>query len=136
VLSAVKLSATRFHAAGSGATIATTRRDHTPTGATITYTDSVAAKTTFTIVRVTTGRRSGSRCVAASKAKRGARPCTLTATAGTATHADVAGTNRVRFTARVKGGKLPTGSYRLELVARASDGAHSATRTVSFTIVS
>ena len=59
----------------------------------------------------------------------------LATTLGTATHADVAGTNRVRFSGRVKGRRLSAGTYRMVLVAVSASGQRSAPKTLNFTIV-
>ncbi|MFN8110460.1 MAG: hypothetical protein U0Y82_11545 [Thermoleophilia bacterium] len=104
-------------------------------GARVVYTDSQAAITTFTVLRVSSGRRAGARCVAPGRAPRGAARCVRLTALASATHQDQPGPNTVTFSGRIRGAKLAAGTYRLSLVARAAGGATSTTRTVAFTIV-
>lgn len=111
-LSGLKVSPTPFRAASSGATIAKAKAS----GASISYTDTVAATTTFKILRSAPGVRSGRRCVApprrVAKGRRLKR-CTRTLTLATFSHVDKAGPNKLRFSGRVHGKKLAPGSYTL-----------------------
>jgi PKD domain len=77
--------------ARSGPSIAAAR------GALISYSDSAAATTTFTVARKT--RRHGLKTIGRFK------------------HSDVQGSNRFRFSGRVGGHRLTPGSYRLQAVA-------------------
>jgi CSLREA domain-containing protein len=87
-------------------------------GATISYLDSLAGKTTFIVLR----------CTKQSRGK-----CTRTRRAGSFSHADRKGRNRVRFTGRVGRGALAAGAYVLDATPRAPQvGATVATR---FTIL-
>ncbi|MDX6670155.1 MAG: hypothetical protein QOI91_518 [Solirubrobacteraceae bacterium] len=86
--------------------------------------------------RVPRGRRSGRACQAPSRRNRNGRRYTRLVTKGTFVHAGLAGLNRFKFSGRLRGRKLPVGSYRL--TARAKDAArNNALRTlsVSFRIV-
>ena len=49
--------------------------------------------------------------------------------------ADLAGSDRLRFTGRVRGGKLKPGPYQLRAVARNSAGKSGAPVTKSFRII-
>jgi virginiamycin B lyase len=93
------------------------------TAATISYRDSEAATTTFTVLQRRPGIRKGKRCVKAPKhppAKRGR--CMRLVVLGSFTNADRAGDNRLRFAGRVRGRKLKPGRYQLRAVARNGAG--------------
>jgi len=96
VLGALTMKPRRFPAAAKGASIA--RRK---TGTTISYTDTQAATTTFTVARVLRGRRGG---------KRGTR---FVQVPGSFSHVDSVGANEFHFTGRVDRRKLPPGKYQL-----------------------
>jgi hypothetical protein len=130
-ISGARLSPTTFRAAGSGATLARTRRP--PTGTTISYRDSAAATTTFAVLRATTGHRRGAKCVA-GKPHRGQKRCTRYAAAGSARHADKAGAVKLRFSGRLRGHKLTAGPYRLTLTPKAA-GRTGRTVTLRFHVV-
>jgi hypothetical protein len=75
-------------------------------GATVTYTDTRASITTFTIER----------CVKRSRGR-----CHGYAVLGNFRHTDAAGRNRLHFSGRSRGHALAPGSYRLVAVARANN---------------
>jgi hypothetical protein len=134
-ISAARLSASTFRAAPRGATLARTRATkRPPVGATVTYTDSQAATTTFAIIGTATGHRKGGSCVAGAPHRHQTR-CSRTVTVAAVTHRDVAGANKVRFTARVRGLKLAPGRYRLALTPKVGALA-GATVTLAFRIAS
>src|SRR5579859_3820344 len=86
------------------------------TGATVSYTDTQAARTTFTILQSLPGIRSARGCTAAAgrRPKAGsAKRCTHFADIGSFTHRDHAGTNSFHFTGRLNGARLIVGKYRL-----------------------
>ena len=116
---------------GAGASIAAKVKR----GATVSYTDSQAATTTFTVQRAKSGYRSGKRCVAKKPTSGKPRRCTRYVTAGAFTHADKAGANRFAFTGRVGGKRLAVGRYRLRAQARNAAGGRSAIRTAAFRII-
>ena len=120
-LSGLEVSPSPFLAASHGAAIASVR-----TGATVSYSDTVAATTTFTVERLATGRRSGRSCVRTTRGNRSHKHCTRLVKTGTFTHADRAGANRFHFTGRVGGRKLAPGRYVLVARARSSAGAGAA----------
>lgn len=139
VLGNLSLSPHAFRAAKSGASVTAARTD----GTIVSYTDSAAATTTFSVQQARrgilrgTGRRA--RCVAAprhprKRARKRLRRCTFTRTLGSFTHDDAAGSNRLRFTGRVHGRALKPGRYRLVAVARAA-GLSSTAKSASFKIV-
>ncbi len=134
-LSAITLSASAFRAASSGASALAATAS---TGTFVIYTDSQAATATFIVEQQLKGLIAGSgrskRCGKASKhPKKGAKHCTYYKTLGSFTHADTPGTNALRFTGRVAGRALKTGSYRLSASAKSAEGT-SAVRTVAFKI--
>jgi hypothetical protein len=118
----LKLSPATFAVARSGASVAAPERSPGRTGATITYTDSAAARTTFTVLHAVPGVRSGRRCVAPPKHGTGRgtlHACTRSVATGHFTRADVAGANRFRFTGRVRRQALRPGRYTLSAVPKA-----------------
>lgn len=142
-LSRLRLSPYRFAAAPHGASLAKApkakrgkhaRKARTP-GTTITYTDARPGTVTFTVLRPLSGERRGKGCVARSrKRRRHGRACTFYKSAGSFTHRDSAGAQRLYFTGRVHGRKLSRGAYRLQAVAKYAGGERSATLTASFRI--
>ena len=104
-------------AAESGGSItrpqaANTRR----TGATVSYSDTQAAQTTFTVFHASPGIRSADGCAPAVShhpARGAASRCTRFASIGSFTHRGHAGTNGFHFTGRLNGSKLIVGKYRL-----------------------
>lgn len=100
-----------FRAALRDRSIARTRY-----GTTISYTDSSAAVTTFTVYRALTGVRRGARCVVRPQrnARRRAKKCMrFVALRSTFRRTDHVGWNRFHFTSRVGGRRLAAGRYRL-----------------------
>ncbi len=107
-----------------------------PIGTTITYRDTIAATTTFTVDRKIRGVRSGKKCVAPrGHIAKGARRCSLTVTRGSFSHVDNAGSNKMRFTGQIHGKPLAPAHYSLLVVASNAAGA-STRRTIRFQIVS
>ena len=90
-------------------------------GSAITYNDSEAALTTFTV----TGKLAGYKhkkgaCKALPKSgkhPRHTKPCTLSFNAGSFSHQDTAGTNIVLLPGKPNGHKLPAGTYTLSAKA-------------------
>jgi hypothetical protein len=118
-----------FVAASHGASIA--RR----TGTEIGYTDSQSATTTFTVQRPEPGVRRGGRCVKPSRSHLTDKRCTRYAAVGSFRHLDVAGANRLHFTGRLNGRKLPPGLYRLRAVARGASGKPGPTAFTKFRVL-
>jgi Chlamydia polymorphic membrane protein (Chlamydia_PMP) repeat len=103
---------------GKGSIAKRHKRKKHPKGTTIGYTDSEAATTTFTVVRLEHGYRVGKGlCKVASKhakAPKHRKPCTHEVTlAGSFAHLDTAGHNQFVFSGHVDGRKLSKGSYVL-----------------------
>lgn len=110
VLSGLAIKPSRFPAAPRGGSIAQKRK----TGATISYSDSQAARTTFTAYRALPGRRRGRRCVRPTARNRGAKRCTrYVRVRGSFSHVDTVGKNSFRFTGRIRRRALKPGRYRL-----------------------
>jgi hypothetical protein len=103
VISGLKISPRSFHPGGAGATIS--------------YTDSLAGRTQFVVLR----------CVAQKRGK-----CLRTSRAGALSHIDKKGRNRVAFSGRLGGRALKPGSYILEATPHAARAG--ATVTVTFAI--
>jgi hypothetical protein len=112
VLSGAKLSRRTFRAAAHGASI--TRKRKVPVGTTVSYRDSQAVVTTFTVSRSARGHKRGRKCVA-GRARRHQKACTRFVKVGSFTHSDQAGGVRVHFSGRVQGRKLRPGRHRLTL---------------------
>ncbi len=125
VLSALTISPSAFLPAPSGATVtaaSASKRKKKKYGAKISYRDSQAATTTFTVLRPTSGRMQGKSCKKPSKRNRHGRRCTLYVPLGTFTHADKAGANSLHFSGRLKGKRLSPGTYRLQAIAHDAAG--------------
>jgi hypothetical protein len=103
------------------------------TGATISYTDTKAARSTFTVLARQAGIKVHGRCVAPSRHRSGrhATRCSYYKRVGTFTHTDVAGHNSFRFV-RLRGHRLTPGKHRLDATPRAGGLVG---RTISVTFV-
>ena len=119
VITGLALSPSSFFAAPSGATVAKAKRKY---GTTVSYRDSQAGTTTFTVLRPVAGRKQGKTCRKPGKANRHGKRCTLYVALGGFTHTDTAGANHLRFSGRLKGRKLAKGSYRLQAVPHNAAG--------------
>jgi DNA-binding beta-propeller fold protein YncE len=131
-LSGLSVSPNSLRAASSGASITAKKPK---TGATVSYTDSQASTTTFTVLKPIKGFTRKGRCVAKGAAgKKNAKRCTLYMLAGSFNHTDKAGRNTFHFTGRVRGQKLKPGAYRLQAIPRFA-GRNGTTRTTGFKVV-
>jgi 6-phosphogluconolactonase len=119
-LSLLRVSPSAFVAVkGKGASIAA-KKKRKP-GAIVSYRDSLAATTTFTVYRSLRGHRvKGGKCSTApvKKGRKRGKACTRLVRKGTFTHVDRAGANRFRFTGRVKSRPLAPGKYVVTAVPR------------------
>ncbi|MBA3746635.1 MAG: hypothetical protein H0W96_03970 [Solirubrobacterales bacterium] len=116
-------------------TPASARAASSGSGTTFRYTLSEAATVTIVIVRRASGRRKGSRCVAASGARRSAKACTRSVWHATLTRVSKRGSNRVAFSGRIDAKALPPGRYDARLTATDSANNSSEKRTLKFRIV-
>ena len=131
-LSELTLTPQRFHAAHSGASIA---KRKAKTGTLVSYSDTEAATTTFTIKQDRTGMRSGGRCIARpAHPKKPPKRCIRLVVVGSFTHPDAAGTNSFRFSGHVHGRRLAKGGYELSATPLNSYGLTGAASTASFHI--
>ena len=132
VLSAFALRPFSFRAAPSGGSIAAAKRR---TGATVSYRDTLNARTTFTISNTQRGVRSGKKCVKPPRhTTHRHKSCTRTVALGRFGHPDKTGVNNFHFTGRVNGRALKPGTYTL--LARPSlAGRTGKTASVRFQIV-
>ncbi|MGD0198262.1 MAG: fibronectin type III domain-containing protein [Solirubrobacteraceae bacterium] len=119
VLSALKVSLISFFAATSGGP---TSAGH-GSGTDISYSDSVAASVTVSVVRATPGFKHGTACLTHAAA---GRHCTSFFLVGSFSHQDTAGPNKIHFSGRMNGHALAGGVYQLRLSATAN-GLTSAT---------
>ena len=103
---------TRLSIAPSRFFAATSR--HHNTGTTITYTDSLAARTTIVVFEQTPGVKLHGRCVKPPRRRHGPT-CARLVKLGSFSHADRVGRNAVRFSGRLGRHRLPPGRYVLEL---------------------
>jgi hypothetical protein len=125
----MSINPARFPAARRGGSVAR------KTGAKVSYRDSQAATTIFTVARILPGRKSGKRCVKPTARNRGAKRCTrFVRVRGSFSHVDVAGKNSFRFTGRVRRKALKPGRYRLGGRPRAAGKAGN-TVSVRFRII-
>jgi hypothetical protein len=115
-----------------------TKRHRTHRGTVISYADSQAATTTFTVERRLSGVRRGSRCIAPPKTtKHGRKPARCTryaAVRGSFTHHDKAGANSVAWVGALGGKPLAPGVYRLD-AGPAAGGLSGATISHAFRIL-
>jgi len=137
VLGHLGISPTSFRPeSGGGPSIASKKR--TTRGAFVSYSDSQAATTTFTVQRPRRGFRSGRRCVARRPLRHPGRlrRCTFYQSVGGFSRPDRAGSNRFHLSGRVNGRALHVGRYRLQAVAKNGDGQRSLAANMSFSIIS
>jgi hypothetical protein len=128
-LSGYRLSPKAFRPLASGASIASRR------GTTVRYALSEAARTAFTVQVRKSGRKLGRRCVAPKRSNRRKQRCHRFVKVGGFAHSGVAGTNRLRFSGRVKRRALKRGRYRLLAVAVDAAGNRSTQLRRSFRII-
>jgi hypothetical protein len=131
-VSRLRIAPDAFAAAEKGKAIATRKRR--PVGTRVSYRDSQAAVTTFTIQKPTRGVKRGKRCLKRTARRRTGRRCTRYVPKGSFRHRDRAGANSFRFTGRVLAAKLRPGRYRLRAVPRLNDRNGKA-RTKRFRII-
>jgi hypothetical protein len=124
LITSLSLTPSVFSAAPKGATISAKRKY----GTRISWVDSQAAKTTFTVLRALTGRTHGHSCKRPSKNNAHGKRCTYYVAVGSFTHVDRAGGNSLHFSGRFHGRRLAGGSYRLQAVARDLAGLGPAAR--------
>ena len=117
VIAALKLSPASFPAAAAGASVAKRK-----TGTTVSYRDSLAGRTRFTVLRPAPGRKVGGRCVKPTKHNNHAKRCKRLVALGGFSHTDVLGKNRFHFSGRVGPKKLSPGNYRLRAIPRNVEG--------------
>jgi hypothetical protein len=123
IITGLLLSPNSFFPAPSGATISSTAKKHKRKyGTKIAYRDSQAATTTFTVLLETSGRKHGKTCQKPSSKNKHGKRCTLLKKIGTFAHTDIAGANSLHFSGRIKGKKLPPGTYELMAVAHDAAG--------------
>lgn len=130
ILTSLTLSPSTFFPAPSGATVSASKKKY---GTKISYRDSQAATTTFTVLRESSGRKHGKSCQKPSPKNKHGKRCTLLTKVGTFTHTDKAGADSLHFSGRIKGKKLPAGTYELEAMAHDAAG-NGATVSKSFKV--
>jgi hypothetical protein len=129
----LKLSPARFAAAPSGASALTAKHF----GADVNFTLNEAATVKFTVARPEPGRvGSGGRCVKPTRHNRDAKKCTRLVTVhGSFSRTGTTGTNRFRFTGRLRKRKLRPGRYRL-VATPSAGGKIGKAASAAFRIVS
>jgi hypothetical protein len=112
----VKFNPNAFAPLPTGASITAKkkRKKKARRGSTVSYTLSEAATMTFTAERQQKGRKRGKKCI--PRRKRGKRCTTTKVVTGSFTHAGKAGANSFKFSGRINGRKLKTGTYRLTAI--------------------
>jgi virginiamycin B lyase len=113
----------------------TSARFRATRGTIFTFTLSEPARVTITIARARTGRRVGGVCRRRTAANRGRPACRRWVTAGQLSRAGLQGPNRMTFSGRLRGRRLPAGSYRARAVARDPAGNVSRASAVQFTVI-
>ncbi len=91
--------------------------------------------TATALVSKKSGRRLGRRCVAPERSNRRKKRCHRFVKVGGFAHSGVAGTNRLRFSGRVKRRALKRRNYRLLAVAVDAAGNRSTQRSRAFRII-
>jgi hypothetical protein len=139
VLGRLRISPTRFRAAPYGGSIAPKprRRTHHPTGTTVTYTDSIAATTTFTVLAP--GIKRANSCVAPPRrGHKHGTACWRALAATTFKHVDTPGVNSFHYTAAFNSGSfagsLADGRFLLQAQATLAGRPPSHVLTVRFQI--
>ena len=123
-ITGLAISPSSFLAAPSGPTVSKpTKKRKKRYGATISWRDSEAATTTFTVLRLSPGRMQGKSCKKPSKRNRDGKRCKLLTKVGGFAHVDQLGPNSLLFSGRIKAKKLAPGSYLLQAMARSALGA-------------
>ncbi len=135
VISALRIHPARLtpEARRGASILAKLRRGH---GAVISYRDSEAASSTFTVQQARRGFRDGRLCAAKPPRRRAGRikRCTRYVALGSFTHADGAGANAIRFSGRVGSRALRRGGYRL-LVTPLAGGRRGTAVSAAFSVL-
>lgn len=97
-------------------------------GTKVTYTDTQASTTTFTVLAAHPGRLQKGRCHAPTAGNLKGKACTLEVALGHFEHRDVAGANHLTFRGMIGRKPLPPGTYTLEAVASNANGRGKAIR--------
>jgi hypothetical protein len=111
-------------------------RSSASTGATFGYTLSEAASVSFTIERLSRGRRVKRKCVKPKRSNRRSKPCTRAKPLGSFTRQSSAGTNRKRFSGKIGRKPLKPGRYRATLEAVDASNNASLPRRLGFAVLS
>jgi streptogramin lyase len=122
-------------AVAAGSTAIAARKRATPRGTTLRYGLSEAAAVTLLFERQVAGRRSGARCVKATRGNRHAKACKLYITVGTLTRNSGSGANAVAFSGRIGQKALALGAYRIGALARDAAGNQGIGRTAAIKVV-
>jgi hypothetical protein len=127
----LSLKPAKFRAGNVSGAIASRRKKPTARlGTTVSYSLSAAASVSFTLQKLTPGRRVGRKCVKQTRQNKGHKKCVLTKPLkGGFSNSGVAGQNTFKFSGRLGGKSLKPGRY--ELVGSAG----GASKRTPFTIV-
>jgi hypothetical protein len=131
IFEALRLSPKQFVAAPSGPSVAVVA------GTRVSYALSEPALSTFTVMRLRSGRREHGRCAKAGPVNEGHRRCTRAIRLrGGFSASGLTGANRFRFMGRLGGHTLRPGRYRLVGVAVNAGAQSSRARSTDFRVVS
>ncbi|MDX6669538.1 MAG: hypothetical protein QOK04_2918 [Solirubrobacteraceae bacterium] len=134
-ITALSLVRSRF-AVGSAPTALSGRRRRRPArGTKFLFTLNKPATVRFRIERLLAGRRVRGKCRAPTRARRFKPRCTRVSLAGVISRRSGAGSRSTPFSGRLGGHALAPGNYRAVVTATDANGAVSAARQVSFTVV-
>jgi hypothetical protein len=129
-IQSLSLKPTKFRAGNVSGAIASSKKPAAPLGTSVSYSLSAAASVSFTLQKLTPGRKVGGKCVKPTRLNKGHGKCVLTKPVkGGFSNSGAAGQNQFKFSGRIGGRSLAPGSYRL----MASAGG--ASRTANFKIV-
>ncbi len=111
-------------------------RSKPPIGTTFSFTLNEHASVTLTFTQRLDGRRVKGKCIPQTNPNRHEPGCKRTVTVGTLSLTGHSATNNVSFQGRIsRSKKLKLGRYALLITAPNSAGVHSASTSLSFTIV-
>ncbi|HKP21671.1 MAG TPA: hypothetical protein VJT68_09150, partial [Thermoleophilaceae bacterium] len=118
-----------------GTATATARRRKVRRGTTLRLRLSEAARVRFDLLKKSSGRRAGRRCVKPTRRNRTRKRCTRLTRTGTFRRSAPAGSSKVAFSGRIRRKALKPGRYALRATPTDAAGNSGSARSLSITIV-
>jgi glucose/arabinose dehydrogenase len=135
VISQLRMARAAFAVSPRSTALIARRRLRAPLGSAFRFTLSESSTVTLHVERRATGRRVGTRCLAATRRLRRRPACVRYLRAGTLTRTLAGGRRSVAFSGRIGRRALRAGRYRAIVTAIDGAGNVSRSRTVTFTIL-